>query len=135
MAKTSKKFPFVISSQEEGRGPRNWHEFSTLKGAQDFIKSYWQGREYKDGPDEFHTDYSTFRVFGFTLDDVGKSRFVDEDPYGSWFEWDWIDLDAPPEPEPEPEKILPATMPWRPAYWTGEPQEHPADPPASDIPF
>jgi hypothetical protein len=86
------KKAFKIKSQEQGRGPVSTDSFATLAEAQAFVRSHWQGVEYKDGNASFHTDYSTFECVGFTLADIGKARWSDD-----WFEWDWLDLDAKEE--------------------------------------
>ena len=89
--------PFKVQSQEKGRAPVSTDSFSTLAEAQAFVRSHWQGPDYKDGDASFHTDYSTFRCVGFTLADIGKIRWCED-----WFEWDWLDLDAKVEEESNP---------------------------------
>lgn len=88
---------FKIQSREEGRGPASTDSFATLAEAQAYVRSQWQGPEYKDGEASFHTDYCTFKCVGFTLADIGKLRWSD-----GWFEWDWLDLDAKDEEEGNP---------------------------------
>lgn len=80
---------FKVECKEEGRGRATRESFATLAEARDYIRDRWQGVEYKDGNEGFHTDYSTYKCIGFTLADIGKSRWSD-----GWFEWDWLDLDA-----------------------------------------
>lgn len=66
--------PFRIGSQEFGRGPVEVVGFSTLIEAQKYIQDRWQGPDYIDGSNGFHTDFCTYRLFGFTLNDIGKIR-------------------------------------------------------------
>jgi hypothetical protein len=79
-----KRKPYKIVSKEEGRGKAHRESFATLPEARDYVRDHWQGPDYIDGPDGFHTDYSTFALIGFTLADIGKRRWCDD-----WFEWDW----------------------------------------------
>lgn len=73
----SKKKPFKVEGREFGRGPKWTDSFATLAEAQAHVKSHWQGAEYIDGPQAFHTDYSTFTLVGFSLRDIGT--FYTED--------------------------------------------------------
>ncbi len=68
----SKAKPFKVHSQEEGRGRRYTKSFTTLAEAAEYIKDRWQGADYIDGVESFHTDYSTYECEGFTLKDIGK---------------------------------------------------------------
>jgi len=78
---------FKIESKEEGRGKPDRELFATLIEARDYIRDRWQGADYIDGPDSFHTDYCTFRLVGFVLADIGKRRYEEWGP-----EWDWLEL-------------------------------------------
>jgi hypothetical protein len=71
--------PYKISCREEGRGKKTTKSFSTLDQASAYIQEYWQGVEYKDGPDGFHTDYSEYTLHGFTFKDIGHTVFE-----GTW---------------------------------------------------
>jgi hypothetical protein len=88
----TKKFPYLIAIQEEGRGPKSWNKFGTLNAAQAFIKSHWQGAEYQDGQDGFHSDYATFTVVGFKMSDIHR-LYVDE--WGGLAS-EWKKLEAAP---------------------------------------
>ena len=72
-----KKKPFSVTSQEEGRGPKHVTKFSTLEDAAKYIKDYWQGPDYMDGTDSFHTDYSTYTLGGFTFMDIGNVTYAE----------------------------------------------------------
>lgn len=61
----------TIYSKEFGRGPASRDTFTTVEAASAYIKDRWQGVEYCDGPAVFHTDYCTYTLKGFTLEDVG----------------------------------------------------------------
>lgn len=62
---------FSIEIREEGRGEPSIEKFQSLDDAKAFILKYWQGAEYVDCSTEFHTDYSTFSLVGFSLKDLG----------------------------------------------------------------
>ena len=55
-------------------------EFSSLEEASTYIQDRWQGVEYKDSSDGFHTDYSSYILEGFTFQDIGRMDFSDEWP-------------------------------------------------------
>jgi hypothetical protein len=88
----AKRKPFKVQFREEGQEEIFTASFATLKEAQEFISSHWQGADYIDGEAGFHTDYCDFNCVGFALADIGKRRWCD-----GWFEWDWLDLDATSE--------------------------------------
>lgn len=69
---------YVIVSQELGRGPLYKKSFSKLWSALKYVRSQWQGVDYVDGSDGFHTDYSTFRLRGFSLRDIGVFGHEDD---------------------------------------------------------
>lgn len=69
------KTKFRIEAREEGRGRPSVTRFADLVQAEAFIKARWQGAEYVDGPDAFHTDYCSYVLRGFTLGDVGAFSF------------------------------------------------------------
>jgi len=74
-----KRKPFIIDSREEGRGPTEREAFCSLQEVSTYIQGRWQGIDYMDCPTEFHTDYSSYHVIGFTLWDIGfmvDSEFV-----------------------------------------------------------
>lgn len=66
---------YKVTSQEFGRGPVTAHRFLTLNLASAFIQSYWQGTEYMDGADGFHTDDCAFVLHGFTMNDIGELSY------------------------------------------------------------
>ena len=68
-----------MKSREQGRGPAHTEKFATLKEASNYIKERWQGADYVDGYDGFHTDYCTYELVGFTLTDIGRFYFIDDD--------------------------------------------------------
>jgi hypothetical protein len=72
--------------REEGRDPALHRLFETLKDAQTYVKERWQGTDYIDGDDEFHTDYCTYTLFGFKLKDIGRRDLVD------FYMWIWREL-------------------------------------------
>ncbi len=69
--------PFAVSSKEFGRGKASVKRFATLEEASKYVQDYWQGADYVDGNDGFHTDYSTFTLTGFTLKDIGQFSYDD----------------------------------------------------------
>ena len=72
------KKSFQIIGMEEGRPEKQWtNTFETLAAASKYIQDRWQGPEYIDGADEFHTDFATFQLQGFTLKDIGIMGWVD----------------------------------------------------------
>jgi hypothetical protein len=73
--------PYKIHSQEEGRGKIFTAYFDTLQEASRYIQERWQGADYMDGNEAFHTDYSTYELEGFTLKDIGKVSWEGEAPY------------------------------------------------------
>jgi hypothetical protein len=66
-----KKKPYSIKAMEQGRIPAGTDKFATLAEASQFIQDRWQGAEYIDCREEFHTDYCTYTLRGFTLRDIG----------------------------------------------------------------
>jgi hypothetical protein len=64
--------PFKIKSQEEGRGPVETESFATLEGAQRYIIGRWQGADYVENSTHYHTDFCSYELVGFTLQDIGK---------------------------------------------------------------
>ncbi len=83
--------PFKVQSREQGRGRISTNSFATLKEAQDFVASHWQGADYIDGEASFHTDYCDFNCVGFVLADIGERYWVDREGF---YEWEWKDLDG-----------------------------------------
>lgn len=75
------KKPYKVKSQEEGRGKVYTKSFASLEQAQAYIRDRWQGPDYIDGQDGFHSDYSTYELVGFTLNDIGKISWAGEPPY------------------------------------------------------
>ena len=67
----------AIKSREQARGPWHVERFKTLAEASAYIKDRWQGDEYRDGEDCFHTDYCEYVLRGFTFRDIGAFRFTD----------------------------------------------------------
>ena len=86
----STKPRYSVKFQEEGRGPWTTRNFSSLTDIQIYIRDRWQGVEYMDGPNAFHTDYCNYVVRGCTLYDLG-GHAGDADDY--WI-WNWRDLFA-----------------------------------------
>jgi hypothetical protein len=68
-----------IHSREFGRGKPSVNTFATLTDAAAFIKARWQGAEYCDGDANFHTDYCTYELRGFTLSQIGRFSFDEGD--------------------------------------------------------
>lgn len=66
------KAKYRIKSREEGRGKWSVKSFKTLGEASEYIQARWQGTEYCDGRDGFHTDYCEYVLHGFTLYDLGR---------------------------------------------------------------
>jgi len=73
------KKPYKVVSQEEGRGTKHSEEFATLDEAQKYIEDRWEGPDYVDSTTGFHTDYSTYELVGFTLNDIGKLTYNREE--------------------------------------------------------
>lgn len=73
--------PYKLKSREFGRGPAHIQRFSTLAGAAQAVKEQWQGADYMDGEETFHTDYCTFECVGFKLTDIGTRHW---NPEGFW---------------------------------------------------
>jgi hypothetical protein len=69
-----RKKPYKVDSQEEGRGPVDTEHFATLAEASQYIQERWQGADYMDGDDAFHTDYCLYRLVGFKLSDIGTRK-------------------------------------------------------------
>ena len=84
--------PYKIKNQEEGRGPVETKSFATLSEAQEYIKERWQGADYIDGSSGFHTDYCTYQLIGFTLQDIGKIRPVYFEGEFDYMEFDFKEL-------------------------------------------
>ena len=64
--------PFAVKNREEGRGKATSVKFATLEEASRYIQDRWQGAEYVNGMDSFHTDYCSYELEGFSLSDIGK---------------------------------------------------------------
>lgn len=88
---------FKVTCKEEGRGKPSSESFTTLAEARDYIRDRWQGVEYIDGTNSFHTDYCSYKCVGFNLADIGNRRWRED-----WLEWDWLDLDAKNTEEENP---------------------------------
>ena len=90
---------YEIHVREEGRGKPEKRKFSSLVKAQEYIKERWQGVEYMDCNEGFHTDYCTFDLIGFTLKELGKRT----GPPGTdeFWDWQWFDLNAPAPSAPK----------------------------------
>lgn len=69
---------YSIRHREEGRGRWATTRFSTLAAASQYIQDRWQGAEYMDGSDGFHTDYCEYELRGFTLADIGTIGWHDD---------------------------------------------------------
>jgi len=69
-----RKKPFSVESQEEGRGPKTVRKFATVEEIRTYVKGHWQGWEYYDGGNSFHSDYCTFTVKGVNLADLVPPR-------------------------------------------------------------
>jgi hypothetical protein len=69
------RHPFTITCREEGKGKPSVTGFATLAEASAHIQERWQGADYMDGRDGFHTDFSTYELRGFTLNDIGKTSY------------------------------------------------------------
>jgi hypothetical protein len=76
---------YTVRFQEEGRGPVTVRSFPTLKGVQAYVRERWQGVEYMDGRDTFHTDYCLYWLQGVTLYELGSHA----GDYGTGAYWDW----------------------------------------------
>lgn len=73
------KKPYKIEAREFGKGRPSVESFADLTAATQFIKDRWQGAEYVDGADQFHTDYCSYTLRGFVLADVGRFSFEGDD--------------------------------------------------------
>lgn len=105
------KKPYQIKGREQGRGKPWVEKFATLPEAQTYIKARWQGVDYMDGNDGFHTDASTYELIGFSLKDVGTISWKGEGA-DIWREYKFTDFTA--EKKPEPVQLAPAHSmgPW-----------------------
>lgn len=72
---------YEIHCREEDREPPSVAKFNTLADASRYIQDRWQGPEYMDGIDGFHTDYSTYELIGFTLKEIGTLTWGGEAPH------------------------------------------------------
>ena len=89
--KKTKKPTYAVSNREFGRGPAERKRFASLAALQQYVRDRWQGVEYIDGPQEFHSDYCTFRISGATLKDLGRRESSDPATDEYWY-WRWHDL-------------------------------------------
>lgn len=87
--------PYQVRIREEGRGRPTIEAFGDLTSASAFIRSYWQGSEYRDGNNSFHTDYATFELVGFNFGHIGQ--YVFEDGFYEYRFDDAADEDEQPE--------------------------------------
>jgi len=80
---------YTIRIREEGRGRPMLEDFTNLDAAREFIRERWMGADYIDSNIEFHTDYSTYELVNFSLNDIGtftydegfrEYRFNDDEP-------------------------------------------------------
>src|SRR5689334_252769 len=63
--------------------------FSTLFLLQQYVKARWQGPDYIDGPNTFHSDYCQYTVTGCSFNDLGnRNGLPGTDEY---FDWTWKD--------------------------------------------
>jgi len=67
--------------------------FATLPELQEYIKARWQGPDYIDGPNGFHTDYCRYTLQGCALCDLGKpiAEYADDGTVDC-FGWQWTDF-------------------------------------------
>jgi hypothetical protein len=77
---------YSIKGREEGRGKPWVEKFTTLHDAQQYIMDRWQGPDYMDGISGFHADYSTYKLSGFTLKDIGTLTYESEGGH-TWREY------------------------------------------------
>ena len=89
------KKAFKIECREQGRGKPSVSSFATLVEAAKYVQSQWQGADYADGINGFHSDYATFDLIGFTLKDIGRFYFTDDDCR----EFAFFDFDPDFDPE------------------------------------
>lgn len=78
-ARKSRAKPYQIEVRSEGKGKPTVEKFDTLDAASEYVQSQWQGADYADGDDGFHSDYCTFRLIGFTLRQIGQFYFTADD--------------------------------------------------------
>jgi len=74
---------YTIHAREFGRRPASVSRFRSLDKAAQYIRDRWQGAEYIDGRDVFHTDFCQYRLIGFDLRDIGKLGWEEEGGH-SW---------------------------------------------------
>ena len=81
---------YSIEVREEGRGPATIRKFENLWDVQKYVRDRWQGVEYIDGPNAFHSDYCTFDMYGAMLRDLGEHA----GPWGTqdYWQWNWFEL-------------------------------------------
>jgi len=73
-----KKSLFKIIILEEGNARKKSVEaFDNLQAASLYVQGRWEGPEYIDCSEEFHTDYCTYQLVGFTLKDIGVMGVAD----------------------------------------------------------
>jgi len=72
------KAKLSIACREEGLGRPSIERFNNLADASKYIQDRWQGAEYMDGSDGFHTDYCEYTLRGFTLKDIGVIGWDDD---------------------------------------------------------
>ncbi len=63
--------PYALVGREEGRGKPFTKKFATLAELSKAVQEQWQGADYIDGADGFHTDYSSYQLVGAVLKDIG----------------------------------------------------------------
>ncbi len=66
----TKENPYRVSY--DGIDGNSSKQFPTLEAAAAYVKERWQGVDYMDGIESFHTDYARYALFGFRLTDIGK---------------------------------------------------------------
>jgi len=66
--------------------------FSKLADVQEYVKARWQGADYIDSTNSFHTDYARYTLSGCTLADLGHRGPAGTD---DWYEWTWLDSANP----------------------------------------
>ena len=71
--------PYSVECQEFGNGRPSVRRFATLDEASAFIQDYWQGLDFVDSEQSFHTDHCTYVLSGFTLKDIGHIKV--DDPF------------------------------------------------------
>lgn len=65
-------------------------KFTTLAEVQAYVKARWQGPDYIDGPDVFHSDYCQYQLVSCTLSDLGTRGAPGTDEF---WDWRWKDLE------------------------------------------